>query len=114
MSDYRTVAEALASGASPKMLCMTCPWDRYCVTPPTMTRQDVEKKMKDAAAKDQAKEEKGGAQGMPINTLLNLVTYASKDIEALICPVFALRLRASEGRVIVDGLKARMKEWTDE
>ena len=115
MNDYRAVSDALVKGASPAMLCATCPWDRYCISPPQMTRDEVQSRMKEAEAKDLVKEKagEGKSSGVPINTILNLVTFASKDLEAMVCPVFALRLRGSDGRSIVDGLKANMKLWND-
>ena len=113
MNDYRQVSDALAKGADPKMLCMTCPWDRYCISPPSMTKSEVDAKIKEAEVKDKAKlDADQGGSGMPINTILNMVTFASKDIEAMVCPVFALRLRSSDGREIVDTVKTAMKEWT--
>lgn len=114
MNDYRAVSDAMAAGASPSMLCATCPWDRYCITPPTMTKQDVDTRIEEAKAKDEAKDKASpNLSGMPINMLMNLVAFASKDIEAMVCPVFAMRLRSSEGRDIVDGLKDTMKAWND-
>ena len=115
MNDYRAVSDALAKGASPAALCATCPWDRYCINPPSMTRDDVDKRMKEAQAKDEVKAAAGNDKsgGVPINTILNIVTFASKDMEAMVCPVFALRLRSSDGRAIVDTMKASMKAWDD-
>jgi len=47
MSDYTKVSEALAEGVPPAAICSTCPWDRFCIEPPTMTKDDVSKKMKE-------------------------------------------------------------------
>ena len=47
MTDYTAV--------QPSMLCATCPWDRSCISPPTMTRAEIDAKMAAAAAQDDAK-----------------------------------------------------------
>lgn len=65
MTDYETVSKALASGVEPAMLCATCPWDRYCVTPPTMGRADVEARVRDAQQQDQEEAAKAQAAGQP-------------------------------------------------
>jgi hypothetical protein len=116
-ADYKAVDDALNSGADPAMLCATCPWDRYCVTPPTMTRAEVDQQIAEAQRKDEveaaARQASGREAGMPVGMLLSALTLAGRDKTALICPVFALRLRSSGGRQIVDGLKERMQSWDD-
>jgi hypothetical protein len=116
-ADYKRVADALATGADPAMLCTTCPWDRFCVVPPTMTAAEVADAIKKAEADDAAKAEKARAEGkpdsMPIGALLTAVTVGGRDQQATVCPVFAARLRSSNGRNIVDGLKVQMKGWDD-
>jgi hypothetical protein len=106
--DYTAVSKALESGADPSMICQTCPWDRNCVNPPTMTRAEVDAKC--APPTD----------GRSINDqelmkgLVSVALFAGKDTAAQVCPVFALCLRSSEGRRIVDLLKERMAAvWDD-
>jgi hypothetical protein len=117
VNDYRAVDDALNSGADPAMLCATCPWDRYCVTPPTMTRAEVEKQIAEAKREDEeeaaASRAAGRDAGMPVGMLLSALALGGRDKTALICPVFALRLRSSGGRQIVDRLKERMQSWDD-
>lgn len=117
-TDYQPVQKALADGADPAMLCATCPWDRNCFSPPTMTSADVEQQIKEAAAKDRAESEQARMLGqqpqMPAGTLLTALMYAGKDTSAEVCPVFALRLRSSGGRKIADTFKALMQEWDDQ
>ena len=90
MADYRAVQDALKSGADPAMLCATCPWDRYCVSPPTMTSAGL-KQMQDAAAKDDATiaaaRAEGRDPGMPTATLLTALTMGTRDLQAYVCPV---------------------------
>ena len=113
MTDYRQVQEALKAGASPEMLCMTCPWDRYCVTPPSMTSAEVKTQLDEAMAKDKRhadeKKARGEEPGMPVGGLLTALMLSGRDTAAQICPVLAMRLRTSEGRELVDGLKNRMQ-----
>jgi hypothetical protein len=54
LQDYEPVTKALAEGADPAMLCATCPWDRNCVNPPSMTAGEVKRQMEEASARDQA------------------------------------------------------------
>jgi hypothetical protein len=116
-ADYRAVDDALNSGADPAMLCATCPWDRYCISPPTMSRAEVEKQIAEAERKDKeeaaARRAAGREAQMPVGMLLSALTIGGRDKTAPICPVLALRLRSSGGRQIVDRLKAGMQSWDD-
>lgn len=118
MSDYSKVEQSLTEGADPAMLCTTCPWDRYCVTPPPMTKADVDKAMGDAKAKDdeQLAEARaaGKEPGMPVGMLVTAMVMGGRHQQAAICPVYALRLRSSRGRDLVDQVKAAMQEWDDQ
>lgn len=118
MSDYNAVQKALSGGADPAMLCATCPWDRYCLTPPTMTRAEIDAYLEKAKADDErnmAKAQRNGENpGMPIGGLLTALTFGGRDTSAQICPVFAVRLKSSGGRRIADTLKAAMQGWDDQ
>lgn len=115
--DYQAVQKALSSGSDPAMLCATCPWDRNCFSPPTMTSADIEAQMAEAAAKDKAEAERARMEfreaAMPAVTLMTAIIYAGKDTSAQVCPVFGLRLRSSGGRKIADTFKGLMQEWDD-
>ena len=118
MSDYTAVKKALTDGAQPAMLCATCPWDRTCVSPPTMTSAEIDAQMAEAAKQDDQKlteaRATGQDPGLPAGTLMTALAYAGKDTSAQVCPVFALRLRSSGGRQIADAMKATMQGWDDE
>lgn len=101
---YQQVSDALRNGADPAMLCMTCPWDRNCITPPAMTRAEVEERIAAAEQKDQAR-----GEGLPVHTLMVAAMVGGADTKSSICPVLAMQLRTSEGRGIVDTLKAHMQ-----
>jgi hypothetical protein len=100
---YKTVADALTSGADPAMLCQTCPWDRYCITPPTMTSDDIKRMQAEAEAKERAAGEK---DKMPIGSLLTALVFGGRDTQAELCPVFAVRLKAASGKQISEMLKS--------
>lgn len=117
-TDYKAVQKALSDGADPAMLCATCPWDRNCFSPPTMTAADVEQQIAEAGRKDEmeaaADRSEGRAPRLPAGTLLTALLFAGKDTSAQVCPVFGMRLRSSGGRKIADTFKALMQEWDDE
>lgn len=118
MTDFQAVSDALAAGASPATLCATCPWDRNCVTPPSVTRADVDQRMEEARAADILKAEQAKAEGkdsaFPMGSVPAALVYGGREHSATVCPVFALRLRSSGGRKIADGLKGLMQQWDDE
>jgi hypothetical protein len=106
--DFTAVSKALESGADPSMLCQTCPWDRNCVNPPTMTRAEVDAKCMPPADTGRISEQE------LMKVLLSVAIFDGKDTSAQVCPVFALRLRSSEGRRTVDSLKGHMASaWDD-
>ena len=101
MSNYRQVSEALDRGVEPEMICQTCPWDRLCINPPTMTRSEVRAKMppEDGPTLDNKAFTK---------TLIELMVFAGKDTQAEVCPVLAVRLRTSDGKGIADTIRTLM------
>ena len=117
MTDFQAVSKALAGGADPAMLCATCPWDRNCVTPPTMTTADVEAQIAEAARKDDehlAQARIAGVDpGLPTGSLLTALVVGGRDTSAQVCPVFALRLKSSGGREIADSIRSSMQAWDD-
>lgn len=113
MTDYSKVADALKEGASPEMLCMTCPWDRFCITPPSMTSDDIDRALDEAKARDLETAEKAKAEGkevpLPISGLLVAITTGGRDTSCQVCPVFALRLRDTTGGAIVQRIRQEMQ-----
>jgi hypothetical protein len=118
MSDYKQVQDALAAGTDPAMLCATCPWDRNCITPPTMTRSEIDAEIAKSQAQDdermKAAELAGQKPTMPIGSLMTAIVMGGRDTSAQICPVFALRLRSSAGRSLADSVRSTMQKWDDE
>jgi hypothetical protein len=113
MSDYQAVKDALAKGTDPAMLCQTCPWDRNCISPPMMTSGEIDARMAEAAAKDDA-HMAANPGAMPTTSLITAVTFAGRDTSGQLCPVFALRLRTGAGRIIADAVRSLMQGWGDD
>lgn len=114
MSDYKSVKDALGRGVEPALLCSTCPWDRFCITPPSMTSSEVDAEIAKATQKDEdAAKAEDGKGSFPIGMLLSTVLLSGKDTEASLCPVFALRLRSGDGGVLATGLRDQMRAWDD-
>lgn len=107
MSDYKQVEDELARGTAPALLCATCPWDRLCITPPSMSRQEIDRKIAEAEQKDKARDPLGTQ--MPAQMLMTAITLGGRDQMGTLCPVFALRLRGPDGREIADGVRALMR-----
>jgi hypothetical protein len=109
---YRAVQEALEHGADPEFLCMTCPWDRSCFTPPLMTTQEVNAKIAEGEATDRANASREGR--MPIAMMVSIMAMSGRDYMGPMCPVFTLRLRGPRGRDLADAMKATMKAWAEQ
>ena len=118
MTDYQPVQKALSEGTDPAMLCATCPWDRNCFAPPTMTSAQIDAHVAEAARQDEeralAAVAGGGSAPLPTGTLLSVAIYAGRDTAAQVCPVLGLRLRSSGGRKIADTFKGLMQDWDDQ
>jgi hypothetical protein len=117
MANYTQVQEALTAGTSPADLCRTCPWDRLCITPPEMSRAEIERKMKESedllkAPKPDGTKDNG--VGQIVGSLMTSMLYNGKDTQAQVCPVLVVRMKSSEGRSVVDGVRAQMKAWDDD
>lgn len=117
MTGYQAVQDALSGGADPSMLCATCPWDRNCVSPPDMTRADIDAAIERGEKIDEDAALKRGENpgtSMPLATLMTTMMFAGRENQAQVCPVFALRLRSSGGRQIADSVRASMQSWDDQ
>lgn len=69
--------------------CSTCPWNKNCIEPPSMTKEDVEKTVEEM-------EEKGGSkEGKLMSGLMSALVFVGKDKECHACPVFIEKLRQS-------------------
>jgi hypothetical protein len=108
MADYTAVKKAMAAGTPPEIICAACPWDRLCITPPAVSTTDVDAMIAEAEAADRSRDPQG--HRMPTTTLLTAMTMAGRDTMGDLCPVFALRLRAPEGRQLADKIRAAMRE----
>lgn len=108
---YQQVEKELAKGTAPELLCMTCPWDRLCITPPTVTRADIERQIEEAKQQDEALDPE--RKKAPMGMLLTAITMGGRDQMGTLCPVFALRLRSPDGRRLMDTVRQTMQGWTE-
>lgn len=106
MSTYTDVTQALDRGVEPKELCSTCPWDRHCVNPPTVSRAEVEAKTAPPAGLDA--EDAGQATKALVRGLLDLVIYVGKDRQLEACPVLAAELAGPGGCALHDAVRTHM------
>lgn len=75
-----------------QLSCNTCKWNQLCIYPPTMTTEEVKAKLEEEITNVRGKQEaEAGAFGAMLSTML----YAGKDLECVVCPVFAAKLRES-------------------
>ena len=109
MSDYNAVTEAMKAGTPPELICAACPWDRLCITPPSMSRADIEKQINEAKQQDADKQAMSGERGLPVGMLLTTLMFAGKDTAAQLCPVFSLKLKSPEGRQVADSIRNAMR-----
>jgi hypothetical protein len=107
MSDYTQVKKAMEAGTPPELICTACPWDRLCITPPSMTSGDIDRLVGEAEAKDAALPDREGK--MPVGLLMTIMAFAGKDTAGQLCPVFALKLRGPEGRQVADSIRTAMR-----
>lgn len=104
---YNDVRKELAAGMPAELICAACPWDRLCVRPPTMTKEQIDGLIKDAETKDRERDPAGSK--LPAGMLMTALTFAGKDNSGEMCPVFALRLRTD--RKVADGVRDLMREY---
>ena len=101
----------LTKGTAPELICATCPWDRLCIVPPTLSRADLDRKVDEAMANDLARDPK--REGLPVEALLTAMTFSGHAGASQLCPVFALRLTGPGGRIIADSNRALMQRWIE-
>ena len=102
----------LQAGTPAELICATCPWDRLCVEPPTMSSQEIDRQIAEAQAKDETTAAADpAARKMPVTMLMTAMVLGGRDSAGKLCPVFALRLRGPDGRQVADSLRGTMRSW---
>jgi hypothetical protein len=110
MTNTNAIKDALKQGTEARLICMTCPWDRLCLTPPSMTAGDIDREIKTATTKaTESNEKNDGLMASIFSTLI----FAGKDTTGELCPVFVNRLHSSDGRKVADTLREMMQGWAD-
>lgn len=85
--------------------CATCTWDKFCIKPPNMTKDEVERNIKEAGDKGK---EKGKPNEDIFGSLMGAMMFSGKDKECHACPTFINRLRQSPD--LSNNIKRIMKE----
>jgi hypothetical protein len=106
MINTEAIKKSLAEGVDPSFICMTCPWDRLCLTPPGMTSGDIDEQINKMTKKT---EEEG--KDTFLTQLMATIIFAGKDTSATLCPVFVNRLHSSDGRKVADAIRDMMQKW---
>lgn len=110
MSTYNAVTDAMKAGTPHELICLACPWDRLCITPPELTAADIEKRMAEAKRQDDAQQASRPGQA-PMASLMTLMMLGGRDTAGQMCPVFAARLRGPEGREVADAIRRNMRTF---
>jgi hypothetical protein len=108
---HEQAKKELANGTPAELICATCPWDRLCVMPPSMSSQEIERQIEDAKRKDEERDPE--QKSMPVGMLMTALAYGGRDQTGTLCPVFALRLRGLDGRQVADSIRTTMRSWGD-
>jgi len=69
--------------------CKTCQWNKLCIEPPTMTKEEVEEKTKPP---ELTKDDKG--EGKLMGSMMSALFFAGRDKECTACSVFIDKLRS--------------------
>ena len=86
--------------------CLACPWNKNCIEPPVMTKEEVEAKM------EEIKPTKEEGEGKLLGGMMSILFFGGKDREAIVCPTFANVLRSSPD--LSQRIKAIMREAKEE
>ena len=82
--------------------CTSCQWNKYCIEPPIMTKEEYEEMIN--KEKDKAKMD--GESGV-YSSLLTALVFGGKDKTCNACPVFIDRL--SQGPELSNKIKEIMR-----
>lgn len=106
---HQQAKQELERGTPAEVICATCPWDRLCVQPPSMSEQEYRRAVDEAERKDRERDPLGTK--MPAGMLMTALTLGSHVSSGQLCPVFALRLRGPDGRKVADGVRELMRAY---
>lgn len=94
--------DSIASKVEAMVNCQTCPWDQFCIRPPSMTREEIDERMEEMGKGDEPDRAVFG-------TLLGAIVFGGKDAECSVCPVFAQRLK--ESPTLATRIREMMQNW---
>lgn len=90
----------LLNAANEVLECKDCSWNKFCIEPPTMSKEEVDRTIKNA--ENEGKED-------PMSSIMAMLFFGGKERQCNVCPVFANRLKTSEK--LVRAIKDIMKNW---
>ncbi len=123
INDYDKVAEALADGTPPELICGTCPWTRSCIEPPEMNQADLEQMLEAGVIgmathssmgeiledmPEDLKAQLGDQAPTEVAQMVGRVMFGHKVNSAKVCPVLAQTLRESAGAEVATAIKNLM------
>lgn len=83
-----------------QMECSTCQWNKNCIEPPMLSKEEIEKMIREKTDVEDAEKSMFGG-------LMTAMMFAGKDQECRVCPVFAKKL--AESPELSDRIKEIMK-----
>ena len=89
--------------------CRSCSWNKNCIDPPAMTKEEVDGKIKSMLDKKVEEESKGGGL---VGGMLATLMLAGKDVECIGCPIFIIRLRQSPKLALE--IRKLMQDWKED
>ena len=102
---HEAAKKEIAAGTPLEVICATCPWDRLCVHPPTMTTQQVDQRIEQTASVVDGRSDRERAAAL----IVAASVFGGKDMVGAVCPVLALRLR--DDRQVSDGIRGMMRAY---
>jgi len=89
--------------------CATCPWNKNCIEPPSMTEAEVKAKLDESmpTKTDRIDEHEDIGKSL-IGGLMTTLMFSGKDTECKVCPTFAAAMKS--GPELSQHIKAFMQE----
>ncbi len=86
--------------------CASCPWDKLCIRPPSMTEAEVKEKME--RERPSNPNDPKAEDGALLGSMLSAIFFAGKDRECIACTAFITKLR--ENPELSNRIRAIMQE----
>ena len=84
--------------------CKDCQWDKVCLSPPSLTKEEVDKRIEESTERGESK----GKDTNMLGGLMAVMMLGGRDTDCKVCPIFANKLRSGPE------MSAKIKEWMKE